>query len=470
MQHSRILPFVLLCGLLLNGCSLMRTRYRRPLANVPQTYAHVDESVKASLDRWWESFNDSRLSALVAEALKSNNDLALAALNVRAAQLQVHLAVINPVVAADYTYDYSKPLNGSVPATPFHSLTASASYEVDLWDQLGAVKDVARWEAHATEQDRQSAVLALIGTAVNLYYQLADLNYRIDLSDQSVAYATRTLQLVQVLRSEGGATQLEVAESEQVLESQKAIHSTLQEQRVEFRNALTVLLNGTPWPEQFERPTVPDGAPRLVAPGLPVSLLDRRPDLRAAELRLRETLAQTDATRLSFYPNLSLTGSLGTASTGLSELVSNPLGSLAAIISLPFIQMNQAKFATELARTQYEKAEVGFRKTLLQALSDVDNALSARSQLEAEGTSLERSLAAAKTVERLEEIRYRAGSVALQVWLDAQETRRQAEIAVAGNRLSRIQNFVTLCQVLGGAPLMNDPVEVSAFSPGKPAL
>jgi hypothetical protein len=122
-----------------------------------------------------------------------------------------------------------------------------------------------------------------------------------------------------------------------------------------------------------------------------VSRTERRPDLRAAELRLRETLAQTDATRLSFYPNLSLTGSVGTASTGLSEIVSNPLGSLAATLSAPFIQVNQAHFATAVARAQYDKAVVSFRKTLLKALIDVDNALSARIQLAEEGANLEHS-------------------------------------------------------------------------------
>jgi outer membrane protein TolC len=122
-----------------------------------------------------------------------------------------------------------------------------------------------------------------------------------------------------------------------------------------------------------------DDSPPAVDAGLPATLLDRRPDLRAAELRLRETLAQSDATRLSFYPNLALTGSVGTASTGLSELVSNPLGSLAATITAPFIQWNQSHFATALARTQYDEAVLRFEKSLWQALSDVYNALSARS-------------------------------------------------------------------------------------------
>jgi NodT family efflux transporter outer membrane factor (OMF) lipoprotein len=451
-MRSFCLLAALIGSLSLTGCGLMRTHYTRPTILVPATYAHTDENAKASPDRWWENFNDSNLNAVVGEALRQNFDLAIAALNVRAAQLQAHLAVINPTVAVGYTYDYSAPLKRTVPPTPatkFHSLTASVSYEVDLWDQLAALKDAARWEAHATEEDRQSAALALIGTTVNLYYQLADLNYRISLSEQSIAYAMRTLELVQVLKTVGGATQLEIAESEQSIQSQKANQAALTEQRVELRNALTVVLNGTPWPESEERDAVPDDPPPVAA-GLPASLLDRRPDLRAAEMRLRETLAQSDATRLSFYPNVSLTGSLGTASTGLAELVSNPLGSLAATVASPFVQINQARFATALARTQYDKAVVVFRKALLQALIDVDNALSARTQLAQAGAELERSLESAKTVERLTEIRYRAGAVALRAWLDTQESHRQAEILLANNRLSRLQNFVILCQALGG--------------------
>jgi NodT family efflux transporter outer membrane factor (OMF) lipoprotein len=431
----------------------MRTHYTRPDVPVPAIYAHADAAATASLDRWWENLQDPNLNAVVGEALRENSDLALAALNIRAAQLQMHLAVINPVLSAGYTYDYSAPLKRTIPATSatkFHSLTASASYEIDLWDQLAALKDVARWEARATAEDRQSAALLVIGTTVNLYFELADLNYRIALGDQSIAYTTRTLELVQVLRVAGGVTALETAEAEQSLASQRATQAALIEQRVELRNTLTVLLNGTPWPENQERVAVPDDPPPPVAADLPAALLNRRPDLRAAEMRLRETLAQTDATRLSFYPNLSLTGSLGTASTGLSELVSNPLGSLAATLSVPFIQLNQAKFATRLARTQYDKAVVSFRKTLLQALTDVDSALSARAQLAEEAAQLERSLESAKTAERVYQIRYRAGAVALQTWLDAQEMRRTGEIALAANRLSRLQNYATLCQALGG--------------------
>jgi NodT family efflux transporter outer membrane factor (OMF) lipoprotein len=448
MRGARILP--LAASVLVSGCNLMRTHYTRLEVPVPSTYAHADKAARGSLDHWWESFGDVNLNVLVQQALQVNNDLALAALNVHAAQLQTHLAVINPTVAAGYTYDYSKPVTGGGSVTQFHSLTASVSYELDLWGQLGAVKDVARWEARATVEDRQSAALALIGTTVNLYYQIAGLNQRIALGGESVAYAQKTLDLVHVLTGAGGATKLEIAQAEQSFNSQRSAQEDLIEQRTETRNALSVVLNGTAWPQNRERLVIPDGTPPPAAPGLPASLLDRRPDLRAAEMRLRETLAQTDATRLSFYPNLNITGSLGTVSTGLSEFVSNPLGNAAAALLLPFVQINEGHFATALARTQYDKAVVSFRKTLLQALIEVDNALSARAQLAEDGTQLKLSLEAAKTAEHVNEVRYRAGAVPLQLWLTSQETRRQSEVAIIVNRLQRLQTYAMLCQALGG--------------------
>jgi len=446
----------LACGLA--GCQALRTRYVAPPFDVPAAYAHADATARASLDRWWTAFNDPNLDALVEQALKTNADLALAALNVRAARLQVHLAVINPTVAAGYTYEASKPLNGAAPTEQFHSLTASASYEIDLWDQLGAVKDVARWEARATEEDRQAAGLSLIGTAVTLYYGIADASHRLTVGEASLKSAEKTLELVRVLKAAGGATQVDVADAEASLATQRVTQAQLVEQRVELRNALTVALNGTPWPQAQERSAVPNDPPPPVASDLPVSLLHRRPDLRAAELRLRETLAQTDATRLSFYPNLSLTGSLGTASTGLAEVISNPLGSVAVALSAPFIQVNQAHFATQLARTQYDESVVRFRKTLLQALYDVDNALSARMQLATEAGDLELSLEAAQTAERLHEVRYRAGAESLQLWLAAQEAGRQAELGLSANRLARLENYATLCQALGGGMVASEPV------------
>jgi NodT family efflux transporter outer membrane factor (OMF) lipoprotein len=436
--------------LTLSACVATRTPYNRPSIDLPARYVHADENAKASLNQWWQAFGDPNLDTLVAHALKSNTDLALAVLGVRAAQFQAHLAVTNPVVEAGYTYEQWTPLAGSFPATQFHSLTASATYQLDFWGQLRSLRDAAQWEVRATEVDRQNAALTLVVEVVGLYYQIAAFNHLITLQDQSIAYARSAFDLTKVLCDAGATSKLPMIDAELNIQNQEAARTRLAQQRDAARNALVIALGGMSWPKSAEMSVVPESPPPPVAADLPVSLLERRPDLRAAELRLRETLAQTDATRVSFYPTLSLTSSLGTASNGLSELISNPIASLAGVLAVPFVQYNQAKFATRLARVHYDIAVVTFQKTLLSALMEVDTALSERLHLAEEGVYLEKALRAAKTSENLNGVLYTAGAIPLRNWLDAQEKRRQLEISLVSSRLDRLQNYIILCRALGG--------------------
>ncbi len=440
----------MMVAMTLAACGSLRTRYTTPPVLTPKSYVHADDRARASLDRWWLRFDDPRLDALIEQALTRNTDLAAAALRVRAAHLQQHLAVINPTLTAEYSYTDSIPSGAHLAPTHTHSLLASASYQLDLWDALAAIRDAARWEAAATEEDRLSTALTLIGGTANLYFQLAELNQRILLGEQSIAYARKTVDLVKGQASFGAASKLEIAEAEQSWESQQAVQTELLEKRVEARNALTVLLDGVAFAEDLELQALPERPPPPADAGLPASLLERRPDLQAAEMRLRASLASTDAVRSSFYPQLTLTSSVGTASSEISKALRDPVATLAGVLTAPFFQFNQARYSTQLARTQFDEAALAFRKTLLQALYDVDNALSARTQLSQEAAHLERSLTAAQEVERLFEIRYRSGAVALQLWLNAQETRRLAQISLAENRLARMQNHVGLCLALGG--------------------
>jgi NodT family efflux transporter outer membrane factor (OMF) lipoprotein len=439
---------------LLAGCDTLRTPYERPGITQPQQWAHGTAADQAGQsDAWWRRFGDASLDRLVDRVLARDNDLAVAAVNLRRARLQARFAVINPTISATDSYTYTTPLRGPLPATRVNTGSLLASYEVDLFGALAAEKDVARWEARASAEDLASTRLSLIGTTVDDYYQIAYLNERIALAEQSVAYAQRTLDLVQVQARAGAASSLEVAESTQSLESQQATLRGLTEQRVEARSALNLLLNGESAGETDELELLPTGDPPPVDAGLPAALLARRPDLQAAEMRLREKLASVDQTRLSFYPKLSLTGSLGTSSSTLANLLQNPAGTLGADFAAPFLQWDELTLNVGVSKANYEAAAIQFRQTLYQALTDVENALSARTQFAAETVHLEASLENARTVERLDEIRYRAGSIPLKTWLDSQETRRQAEALLAQNRLVQLQTYVALCKALGGDPL-----------------
>jgi outer membrane protein TolC len=200
-----------------------------------------------------------------------------------------------------------------------------------------------------------------------------------------------------------------------------------------------------------ERQRLPEGALPEVQAGIPASLLAQRPDVQAAEQRLRKYLATVDGTRASYYPNFTLTGTLGTISTSLIEVIKNPYTALGVGLTLPFIQWNTMSLNVEIAQKDYEEAVVNFRQTLYSALSDVENSLAARENFNEEILQLQNSLELARKAEQLTEIRYRTGSAALQSWLDAQESRRDAERALALVRLNQLKNCMTLNQTLGGA-------------------
>lgn len=317
--------------------------------------------------------------------------------------------------------------------------------------------DLQRWEALATEQDRESAVLATIGTTASLYWQAAFLNQRIALGEQSIAYAERTLALVRVQYGAGAVSSLELLEAQRTVAAQRATQTSLRQQQVENDNALAILFDGPPhaMPGMLAQlPTQP--LPKL-AVDVPAVVLAQRPDLRAAEQRLRKALLQVDVTRGSYYPQFSLTGNLGTGSDSLRNALNNPVASLGLGLALPFVQWQQMQLNVKISQADYDTAIVGFRQTMYGALRDVENALSARTQYAQAAVLLEESLEAARRVERLYEIRYRTGSVALNIFLDAQDKRRTAEIALANNRLDSLNNQMTLYLALGGSDVPGAP-------------
>jgi NodT family efflux transporter outer membrane factor (OMF) lipoprotein len=431
----------------------VHTPYQTPQVTLPSAWTSQGEINGSAQDRWWEEFGDPALNHLVTEALQRNNDLAAATIRVRQAQLQAEQAGSErlPSFSVQGNSEISRYLGSGNREIRNVAASTAVSYELDLWGKLGSAHDAARWEAMATEEDRAGTALSLIGTTASFYWQVGFLNQRIDQSEASIAYARKTLELVRVQKAAGAASSLEILESERNLASQEASHTTLIQQRVEARNSLAILFDGPPQnlkttePQDLSRATVPK-----VGAGLPAHLLGRRPDLRAAEARLRAALANTDATRASFYPAINLSGQLGGSSEQLARFLSNPLATLGADLALPFVQWRDMRRNIKISEAEYEQAIISFRQTLYNALADVENSLSARQQYQQQALKLEQTLSAAKQTEELYRIRYQAGGSPLKSWLDAQENRRQAEIALAENRLNQLENHITLSKSLGG--------------------
>ena len=455
LHFNRISFILALCLImLLNGCSLIpRSEFTPPQVTLPAAWQHQEVSGTsiANGEAWWKSFHDPLLDQLIDRALRSNNDLAVATIKVRRAQLQAGLANTNltPSLNVSANSSISQDLT-SRSTTQAHGISGQVSYELDLWGRLASIRDAASWEAKATELDRRNTALALIGTVASAYWQVTWLNQRIALAEASIATAEKTVQLVQVKYQAGAVSGIDLFQAQQTAASQKATVTLLQQQRIEARNALAILFDQAPQNLLAEQQRLPEVALPGIKAGLPVELLARRPDLQAAELRLREYLANVDASRASFYPTFTLTGSLGSSSISLEEVLKNPVATLGAGLTLPFLQWNTAKLTVAVSRTNYEEAVVTFRQTLYNALRDVENSLAAVTSYQQEAVYLELSLQLAQQAEQQAAVRYQAGATGVQAWLDEQERRRTAEVQLLQNRLNSLKARMTLYLALGG--------------------
>ena len=469
------MPFLLtrlctamLLGSTLVGCvAVVKTPYQAPAVQTPSQFQYdkaTSQQRQQALyaDQWWTLFGDAQLNQLVDAVLAKNADLAVAGITLKQARLQAELAEnqqkIRVSSSTGLSTGHSFNLNDGNDTSSGLSAKTGLSYEVDLFGKLARQTEAKRWEALATEQDLQATAQSLIGTTAKLYWQLAYYNESRTTAEQSLATSQKLYDLVKVQYQAGAVSGLDLTQAEQSVQSQKASLSQIQQSLVETRTAIAVLLH---MPVQQLSIDEPQRLPRLALPsiaaGLPADILSRRPDLKAAELRLRESLATKDATTASYYPSISLTGNIGSSSTSLTQLLKNPALTLGASLSLPFLQYNDMKRDLAISQLDYEKAIVQYRQTLYQAFADVENALSARTELSQQVQLQQRNLELAEKVERLTQVRYRYGAVALKTLLDQQETTRTARLTLVNTKQSQYNAYVTLMQALGGSPIQQLP-------------
>ena len=456
------LATTLILGSSLIGCAaVVKTPYQAPAVQVPSGFAYDNaksKQIQTDLyaDQWWTLFGDTQLNQLVDQVIQKNADLAVAGINLQTARLKAGLArdQQGPRVSSGVSTGHSFDLNSGDDSAKGLSLSAGVSYQVDLFGKLARQTEAAKWESLATEQDLQATGQTLIGTTANLYWQLGYLNERYSTAQQSLASTQKTYELVRTQYKAGAVSGLDLTQAEQSVQSQKASLSQIEQQLVETRTALAVLLQ---IPVQQLNIQEPKKLPRIALPNisacLPADILSRRPDLRAAELRLRESLANKDATKASYYPSISLTGSLGSTSTSLANLLKNPALTLGASLSLPFLQYNDMQKDLKISELVYEKSILQYRNTLYQAFADTENALSNRTELDKQVALQQRNLELAEKTERLTEVRYRNGAIALKSLLDAQETTRNARLSLVQTKQSQYNAYVTLMQALGGSPI-----------------
>ena len=408
-------------------------------------------SPESSADRWWQAFGDSRLDGLIDAALANNADLAVAALNVHRALLEANRAGAETgpqaafVASADASRAFDRPRIGTRAG-----VNGTVSYELDLWGKLAATRDEAQWRAQASEAEREAAALALVGATARLYWRIGYLNETIELGHADIIDAERTLAVAQARLSAGAVSSIDVAQAEQQLAQAQADLTRWRQERESQRNALALLIGELPERRSAEPSDLAAAVVPPVAARLPAFVLARRPDIRAAERRVRARAAQVDVAQASLYPSLTLTGEFGTSSDMLMRVMQNPVASIGAALALPFVQWNTVRLNAALAENDLDRETLIFRQALYRALADVEDALAAKAQLAERDAHLTRSSNAAVVAAALARTRYENGATDVASLLDAQRIARAAAKERTENRLALLENRIDLFLALGG--------------------
>jgi NodT family efflux transporter outer membrane factor (OMF) lipoprotein len=402
---------------------------------------------------WWHIYHDERLNQFIDTVLKNNDDLSLATLKVKKAQLNVGLSktdllptstfTVNPSISKDLKHGYS---------SKSQAMNYQLSYEVDLWGKLSDTVSANEWETKATIQDRENTKLTLIGTAISLYYKMMYLNEAIQNTKDSIHYYEQLLNITQAQYKVGVASELDLAQSKEALANEKAVLPQLNESKSETQTSINLLLNQAP--ETATNFNIQDNLPNLefnnIQANLPTEVLGNRPDVIAAQMRVKEAFIQAKVTEKGYYPTLNITGTLGTSSDDLSRLISNPLGTLGASLALPFLNFNQNRLNVKLSQNEYEQLVITYRKTLYTALQDMENTLSNYYNQKERVDNLKEAYLNSEKVSKLYELKYKVGETDMKTLLDTEQEQRQIQLTLIQEKYNLINYQSQVYQAMGG--------------------
>jgi multidrug efflux system outer membrane protein len=444
--------------------------YVAPQTTAPAAYRDADSAAlgawktAAPADalargEWWTLFDDSALADLEQRALSANQDLRAAAARVEQARAAAGLARSNywPQVAADASATREQtsttidnPLRNPLGNTIRTPLVAS--WELDLFGRVRRLSEGARAEAEASADTFESLRLALTAEVASEYFSLRALDRESDILRDSIALRRRALDLVKSRRAGGASTDLDVARAEAELASAEADGAAVANRRSAVQNALAVLIGENASTFALPRAAIALSAPPAVPVGLPSDLLERRPDVAAAERALAAANARIGVAKAAFFPAISLTGSAGFASGDIDDLLQRDsrIWSIGPRLYLPIFQGGRNRANLARSRAAYDESVAQFRQRVLVAFREVQDALTATRLLGDQAAAQSRATAAATHAAQLAQVRYDAGFVSYFEVIDAQRTALAAQRADAQLAAQRLNTSVALVQALGG--------------------
>jgi multidrug efflux system outer membrane protein len=425
----------------------------------------ADQAASLADLKWFEVFKDPELQTLVRSGLEHNYDLRDAVARVEESRANLGITRSNqiPQLKAGGDVDFTRlSRDGSFPLpTSFvkeqnrnwgEASLQMLSFELDLWGRLRRATEASRASLLSAEENRKAVITTLVSDVATAYFNLRELDYELDISTRTLETRRESLQLTQQRQTGGVATILDLRQSEQLVETAAETIPSLQQQIEQTENQIALLLGQNPGSVPRGKSLTDQEFPPEVPAGLPSALLERRPDIRAAEQNLIAANAQIGVAKAAYFPQISLTAALGGQSTQLSSLFAGPKSTYSFVpqVSQPIFSAGKLKANVKLAEAERDSALVQYEKTIQTAFSEVSNALIAHQRVRESRIHQQALVVALEDRKRLSYMRYRGGVDTQLNALDSDRDLFQSELTLAQLKRNEILSVVQLYKALGG--------------------
>lgn len=438
------------------------------VVKTPDNFRGLDPAVTTDQSsigdlKWFEVFKDDALQQLIKTALVQNYDLRAAVARINAERANVGLARSEQFpqfgVGTDLTSGRSSR-NGpaGTPEQPgrtrsFGSVLLNLlTFELDIWGRVRNQTKAARAELQASEEDRRAIMTTVVSDVATGYFSLLELDSELDIAKRSLATRDNSLQLIKIRQQGGVATMLDVRQAEELVYQASQTIPDVERAIEQTENQLSLLLGSNPGAIQRGKPLTEQETLPAVPAGLPSELLERRPDIRAAEKSLEAQQALVSVAKKAYFPRISLTGLLGFQSNQLSSLFTGPSSAWSFVPQLtqPIFTAGRLKSNVKFARAQQEFALVQYQATIQNAFREVSDALVQYRKVREIREQQELLVTTLRDRSHLAHVRYEGGVDTLLSALDADRELFNAELNLAQTRRDELLSIVQLYKALGG--------------------